>query len=157
MTFTVREPGLEIQFLQHDPDSASTLPISAGSIVKMVGNKLVDVCSATSDTPVGFLMQTVKAAYTDVPTGFRFRSDFGATSVFKGDPVGVASYGIYETTLYTDVGGNGIAAGTKLYLSATGTCRDTDPGSGYLVAIALQTLTTAQAAAGATLLIKALI
>lgn len=157
MTLTVREPGLEIQFLQHNPDSTSTMPLYAGQLVKMVGDKLVDICTATSDYPVGFLMQKIKAAYTDVPTNFRFRSDFGSSDAFLGDPVGVASGGIYETDQYTDVGTDGIAYGTKLYLSATSTLRDTDPGSGVLCAVALQTLTAAQCTAGKMLLIKALI
>ena len=100
MTLKLREPVSEIQFLQHDPDSTTTLPLYGARLVKVVGDKLVDVCTAVTDTPIGWLMQKVKDEYTDLPTYARFRSDMGSSDAFKGDPVGVAAgsgaiYGIH--------------------------------------------------------------
>lgn len=161
MTFTVREPGVEIQFLQHDPDSVESTPIAAGVLVYMSGDKLVDVISAAgSQAPVGFLMQKIKAAYTDLPTNARFRGDLGTSVAFVGDPVAVACGGIYETDQYHDVNGNGITAGTLLYPNNDGKLADTDENSCLgtrPAAIALQTLTAAQCTAGAMLLIKSML
>lgn len=159
MTFKAREPVIEIQFLQHDPDSASSLPIPAGRLMRIVGDGLVDlVTSASAQTPVGWLMQQIKAAYTDLPTGAVFRGDLGSSDAFKGDPVAIASLGIYETDQYVDEASNGINAGTLLYCDNDGKLSDANAdGAGAAAAIALRTLTAAQCVAGAMLLIKALI
>lgn len=159
MTFIAREPGLEIQFLQHDPDSVTSLPIYAGQLLYMVGDALVDLMtSASSQTPVGFSMQKIKDEYTDLPTSARFRSDMGSSDCFKGDPVGVACLGIYETTMYVDESSDGIAAGTLLYPDDDGKLSDSNADSASAAAaMALKTLTSTQTAAATRLLIKALI
>jgi len=165
MTFTAREPGLEIMFLKHDPDSESALPIAAGILVRMVGDKLVDLMTdVTSQSPVGFLMQQIKDEYTDLPTFARFRSDLGSSDAFKGDPVGVASGGIWETSQYVDEGSDGITAGTLLYCDNDGKLSDTNADTVSTsnnaygpAAMALNTLTSTQTTASTVLLIKALI
>jgi hypothetical protein len=159
MTFITREPGLEIQFLQHDPASVTSLPLPAGRLLRLVGNGLVDVITtAASQTAVGWSMSKIKAAYTDLPAYARFASDMGSTDVFKGDPIGVACKGVYEMDQYVDEGTNGIAAGTLLYADNDGKLSDTNADSAAApAAIALKTLTAAQCTAGVKLLIKALI
>lgn len=159
MTFKAREPVLEIQFLQHDPASATSLPLPAGRLMYIVGDGLVDVVTtAASQTPVGWLMQKIKAAYTDLPTGAVFRGDLGSSDAFKGDPVGIASLGIYETDQYVDEASNGITAGTLLYCDNDGKLSDTNADTApAAAAIALRSLSAAKCAAGALLLIKALI
>lgn len=165
MTFIPREPVLEIQFLQHDPDSVTSLPLPAGRLVRLVGNKLVDVITdVTAQVPVGFLMQKIKAEYTDLPIYARMRSDFGSSDAFKGDPVAVASGGVWETDQYVDEGSNGISAGTLLFCDNDGKLSDTNADSVSTTdnsygpaAVALNTLTATQTAAGAMLLIKCLL
>lgn len=165
MTFIPREPVLEIQFLKHDDSSASSLPIPAGRLVKLVGAKTVDlITDASVQHPVGFLMQKIRAEYTDLPTSARFRSDLGSSDAFKGDPVAVASCGIWETDQYVDEGSNGITAGTLLFCDDDGKLSDTNADSVPTndnqfgpAAMALDTLTAAQTAAGAMLLIKVLL
>jgi len=161
MTFTVRVPLVENPFLIFNASTAETTPIAAGKLVYMVGDRTVDVVStAASQTPVGFLMQKVKAAYTELPSSFLMRGDLGSSDAFVGDPVGVAcgNGAIYETDQYHDVGDDGIAYGTSLYCNDNGLLADTDEAStSTVVAIALNTLTTAEAAAGKMLLIKALV
>lgn len=159
MTFKAREPVIEIQFLQHDPDSIESLPIPAGRLMRIVGDGLVDVVTtAASQTPVGWLMQQIKAAYTDLPTGAVFRGDLGSSDAFKGDPVAIASLGIYETNQYVDEASNGIAAGVLLYCDNDGKLSDSNADSAATpAALALRTLTAAQCTAGVPLLIKALI
>lgn len=165
MTFIPREPVLEMQYFKHDPDSVESLPIPAGRLVRIVGDKLVDlVTAASSQVPVGFLMQKIKAEYTDLPTYARFRSDFGSSDAFKGDPVGVASLGVWETDQYVDEASNGITAGTLLWCDNDGKLSDsnadsvsTSDNSYGPAAVALNTLTATQTAAGAMLLIKCLL
>ena len=161
MTFKLREPICENQFLQHDPDSASDTPILAGTLVYLVGDKLVDkMTDVTTQTPVGFLMQKVKAEYTDLPSYARFRSDQGSSDAFVGDPVAVAhGYGaVYETDQYVDESADGIAAGTLLYPDNDGKLSDSNADSATTyAAVALATLTADQCTAGAMLLIKGLI
>lgn len=165
MTFQPREPGLEIQFLRHDPASATSLPLPAGRVMRLVGDGLVDVITAaSSQVPVGFLMQKIKAEYTDLPSSARFRSDMGSSDAFKGDPVAIASGGIFETDQYVDEGSNGIAAGTLLWADNDGKLSDTNADSVPTndtsfgpAAIALKSLSAAQCTAGKMLLVKALI
>jgi len=165
MTFIPREPVMEMQCFRHDPDSVTSLPIQAGRLVRVVGDKLVDVITnATNQRPVGFLMQKIKAEYTDLPTYARFRSDFGSSDAFKGDAVGVASLGVWETDQYVDEASNGISAGTVLWCDNDGKLSDSNADSVPTnnttygpAAIALNTLTAAQTAAGTRLLIKCLL
>ena len=165
MTFKPREPVVEMQFLKHDNDSASTLPIPAGRLVRLVGDKLVDlITDASAQVPLGFLMQKIKDEYTDLPTYARFRSDLGSSDAFKGDPVGIASMGVWETDQYVDEGSDGIAAGTLLFADDDGKLSDTNADSVSTTdnsygpaAVALASLTASQTAAGTMLLIKCLL
>jgi len=84
----------------------------------------------------------------------------GSTDAFAGDPVGVAmgAGAVYETDQYVDEASDGIAAGTLLYCDNDGKLSDSNADSApAAAAIAMQTLTTAEAAAGKMLRIKALI
>jgi len=165
MTFQVRHPLVENQFSSFDATSSETLPVAAGKLVKIVGETsdgrvLVDVVSdASADTVYGWLMQKVKEESSEMPPGFRFRSDMGSSDAFLGDPVGVAMGpgAVYETDQYVDNGADGIAAGTLLYCDDDGKVEDTNADSGPLVAVAMSTLTAADVTNGKMLRIKALL
>lgn len=164
MTFILRHPAQEIQFLKFASSPTEDRPIPAGRLVRLTDDRTVDtVASASTSTqfPIGWLMQKVKDTYTDFPTNFRLRGDLGSSDVFPGEPVGVAAGpgAVYETDQYVDEGADGIAAGTKLYVDDDGKLSDTDADSATdgATAVALNTLTAAQCTAGEMLLIKALV
>lgn len=161
MTFIVRVPVVDGPFLIFNASTVETTPIAAGKLVYMVGDRTVDVVTtASSQTPVGWLMQKVKAAYTELPTNYLMRGDMGSSDAFVGDPVAVASGpgALYETDQYVDEGGDGIAYGVLLYCDNDGKLSDTNADSAAAAsAIALNTLTAAECAAGEMLLIKALV
>jgi hypothetical protein len=166
MTFQVRHPLVENQFSSFDATTAEALPVPAGRLVKIVGETsdgraLVDVVSdASADTVYGWLMQKVKDESSELPPGYRFRSDMGSSDAFLGDPVAVAMGpgAVYEIDQYVDEGADGIAAGTLLFCDDDGKLSDTNADSApAAVAIALQGLTAAEAAAGKMLRIKALV
>lgn len=162
MTFILRHPVIEAQFLKFYASSAETTPIAAGKLVYLVDDRIVDVVSDSSaQRPIGWLMQRVKAEYTDMPTGFRMRGDFGSSDAFLGDPVGVAHGpgAVYETDQYVDESSDGIAAGTLLYCDNDGKLSDSDADSAVdgPHAVALNTLSATQTAASEMLLIKALV
>lgn len=165
MTLQLRHPLVENQYCSFDAASGETLPVAAGTIVKVVGETsdgrvLIDVVSdAANDQVFGWLMQKVKAEYTDFPPNFRLRGDLGSTDAFLGDPVGVAMGpgAVYETTEYVDNGLDGITAGDLLRCDDDGKLEDTDTDSGPTVAIAMQTLTAAETLAGKALRVKSLL
>lgn len=162
MTFRVRHPVVENQFLTFYADSteADSTPVPAGKLVYLVADRTVDVIStASSQTPLGWLLQRVKKAYTEMPSYFLMRSDLGSSDAFLGDPVGIGQgHGaVYETDQYVDESSNGIAYGTILYSDNDGKLSDSDADSGTAVAIALNSLSAAECTAGEMLLIKALI
>jgi len=166
MTFQIRHPLVENQFSSFDGSSSETAPVAAGVLVKIVGETadgraLVDVVSdASADTVYGWLMQKVVVESSELPPGYRFRSQQGSSDAFMGDPVGVAmgAGAVYETDQYVDEGGDGIAAGTLLFCDDDGKLSDTNADSApAAAAIAMQSLTVAEAAAGKMLRIKALI
>lgn len=166
MTFQLRHPLVENQFSSFNGSSAESSPIAAGVLVKIVGETadgraLVDVVTdASVDTIYGWLMQKVVAESNELPPGYRFRSQQGSSDAFLGDPVAVAmGHGaIYETDQYVDEGADGIASGTLLYCDDDGKLSDTNADSApAAAAIAMQTLTSAEATAGKMLRIKALI
>ena len=166
MTFQVRHPLVENQFSSFDATSSESLPVPAGRLVKIVGETsdgraLVDVVDdASADTVYGWLMQKVKEEPSELPPGYRFRSDMGSSDAFLGDPVGVAMGpgAVYETDQYVDEGSDGIAAGTLLYCDDDGKLSDTNADSApAAIAIAMNSLSAAQAAAGEMLRIKALL
>jgi hypothetical protein len=105
-------------------------------------------------------MQRVKDPYTDFPANYRMRGDYGSSDAFVGDPVGVACGpgAVYETDQYVDEGADGISANTLLYPDDDGKLSDTNADSAAAAAaVALNTLTATQCAAGEMLLIKALV
>jgi hypothetical protein len=160
MGLILRHPVNEVQFLKFA--ASGSTPISAGKLVYLSDDRTVSVISsASAQIPVGFLMQKVKADYTDFPTNYRMRSDLGSSDAFLGDPVGVAcGHGaVYETDQYHDVSNDGISAGTRLYVNNSGLLADTDEHSAAMgaTAVALNTLTSTETAAGKYLLIKALV
>jgi hypothetical protein len=166
MTFQLRHPLVENQFSSFDSTSSESTPIAAGVLVKIVGETsdgraLVDVIDdASADTAYGWLMQKVRVESSELPPGYRFRSDMGSSDAFMGDPVGVAMGpgAIYETDQYVDEGADGIAVGTLLYCDDDGKLSDTNADSApAAAAIAMQSLTIAEATAGKMLRIKALI
>jgi hypothetical protein len=166
MAFQMRHPLVENQYSSFNAATAESLPVPAGRLVKIVGETsdgraLVDVVSdASADTVYGWLMQKVKEESSELPPGYRFRSDMGSSDAFLGDPVGVAHGpgAVYETDQYVDEGSDGIAAGTLLYCDDDGKLSDTNADSApAAAAIALQSLSAAEAAAGKMLRIKALV
>lgn len=166
MTFQVRHPVVENQFSSFNSATVESTPIAAGTLVRIVGETsdgraVVDVVTdASAQTVYGWLMQKVKTESTELPPGFRFRSDMGSSDAFVGDPVAVAMGpgAVYETDQYVDEGADGIAAGTLLYCDDDGKLSDTNADSAAAAAAqAISGLTATEAAAGKMLLIKALI
>jgi hypothetical protein len=162
--FLLRHPAQEVQFFKFTSSPTETRPIAAGRLVRLVGDRTVDTVGDASEAthrPIGWLMQLVKDPYTDFPSGFLMRGDHGSSDAFVGDPVGVAcGHGaIYETDQYVDEASDGIAYGTLLYPDDDGKLSDSDADSANIgaVAVALNTLSAAEAAAGEMLLIQALI
>ena len=165
MTFILRHPAQEVQFLNFAASPTEDRPIDAGRLVRLTGDRTVDtIADATAATqiPFGWLMQKVKDPYTDFPAGFMLRGDMGSSDCFVGDPVAIACGpgAIYETDQYVDEGGDGIDFNTLLYPDNEGKLSDTNADSAYgtlAAARALNTLTAAECAAGKMLLIKALV
>jgi hypothetical protein len=162
MTLKPRHPITEDQFFKIEASPAQDCPLYAGMIVYISGDRTVDVMSdASEQRAYGFLMQKVKDEYTDFPTGFRLRGDLGSSDAFVGDPVGIL-HGrgtVFETDQYNDTGSDGIAYNTLLYPSDDGKLEDTDADSATdgAVAVALNSLTATETAAGEMLLVKSLI
>jgi hypothetical protein len=167
MVFIPRDPVIQNQFLTHD--STWTATATAGAVVQLSGDELVSPVSGTGTFPYGFLMQNVKAESSAHPTGFRLPGDLGSSDAFTGDPVGVAHLGIYDTTYYdTTVA---VVAGDLLGVDSTGAVTPNDGGNAIdfaakndlddevanIVAVAQNSLTTTQLAAGVNLRIKLLI
>lgn len=162
--FLLRHPAQQVQFLKFTSSPTEDRPIDAGRLVRLVDDRTVDTiadASVAGQRPIGWLMQLVKDEYTDFPQGFLMRGDHGSSDAFPGDPVGVAcgAGAIYETDQYVDEASDGIAAGVLLYPDDDGKLSDSDADSaaGGAVAVALNTLTATETAAGEMLLIQALV
>lgn len=167
MTILVRHPVIENQFFRFKDVPALARPLGAGRVVRISGDREVDVINdATANVAYGFLAQKVKDPYTEMPANYLMRSDMGSSDAFVGDPVGII-HGpgtVFETDEYVDAGGDGIDAGTLLYPDDNGKLDDADSdsanaavGMAGAVAVALNTLTAAEAAAGKMLLVSSLI
>lgn len=157
MVFIPRDPVVQNQFLVHDT-SQGTGTESAGCVVFLSGDELVACVSGSGNAPYGFLMQNVKAESSAHPTGFRLPGDLGSSDAFTGDPVAVAHLGLYDTTHYDTA--ETYTAGGNLTVGPNG--RVTNSGAGAevnstVVAVAQNSLTAAQVAAGDKLRIKLLI
>lgn len=165
MALTIRHPVVENMYCTFDADTAESLTIPAGRIVRVTGvttdgrTKVDLVSDSSAQTSFGWLMQKIKANPTEFPAGYIFRGDLGSTMAYKGDPVAVAhgAGAIYEIDQYVDNGANGITAGTTLYVDDDGKLEDTNADSGPAAAVAMTTLTATECAAGKMLRVKALI
>jgi len=168
MTFQIRHPIVEGQFCSFNADSteADSAAVQAGRLVRIVGvtddnrTEVDCVTDISAQTAFGWLMQKVKKESTEMAPNFRFASDMGSSDAYLGDPVGVAHGpgAIYETDQYVDEGSDGITAGTLLYGDDDGKLSDTNADSSAVAhAIAMQTLTATETAAGVMLRIKALV
>lgn len=170
MVFIPRDPVMQNQFLVHDSTKGSTA--TAGAVVSLSGDELVQVVTGTINQPYGFLMQNVKAESSAHPTGFRLPGDLGSSDAFTGDPVAVAHFGLYDTTHYntatTYTAGNllGVMTGGTGKVTPVGTSSlDFDDVQGVsntdtqrnIVAVCQNTLSAAAVAAGTKLRIKLLI
>ena len=171
MVFIPRDPVSQNQFLVHDSTNGQTTA-TAGDVVSLSDSNKVIAVTGTDTPPYGFLMQNVKAESSAHPTGFRLPGDLGSSDAFTGDPVAVAHLGIWETTNYgtteaftagdllgVDTSGrvvvySGFGLGTDASLNFDAPY---DTESMSIVAIAQNSLTAAQIAAGAQLRIKLLI
>jgi hypothetical protein len=168
MVFIPRDPVIQNQFLVHDSSKGTTA--TAGAVVALSGDELVQVVSGTNTLPYGFLMQNVKAESSAHPTGFRLPGDLGSSDAFTGDPVSVAHLGLYDTTHYNTA--TTYTAGDLLGVMTGGTGKVTVLGVSSLdfaaknglnsddanvVAVAQNTLSSAAVAAGQKLRIKLLI
>lgn len=175
MVFIPRDPVVQNQFLTHDSRFGNTTA-TAGCVVLLSGDELVQCVSGTpivgnAQHPFGFLMQNVKAESSAHPTGFRLPGDLGSSDAFTGDPVAVAHLGVYDTTYYDTTAT--YAAGDLLGATNTGRVTPNDSGNALnfptknnvtatdelvnIVAVAQNSLTAAQVAAGEKLRIKLLI
>lgn len=163
MVFIPRDPVNQNQFLVHDSSEGDGTE-SAGCVVYLSGDGLVACVSGTQGEPYGFLMQNVKAESSAHPTGFRLPGDLGSSDAFTGDPVAVAHFGIYETTYYNL--SDTYTAGDNLSVDTTGRVTQATDIVNFstfttvgpdVVAVAQNTLTAAQVAAGDKLRIKLLI
>ena len=168
MVFLPRDPVVQNQYLVHDSSKGSTA--TAGSVMALSGDELVQVVTGTNTYPYGFLMQSVKAESSAHPTGFRLPGDLGSSDAFTGDPVGVAHLGLYDTTHYNTA--TTYTAGDLLGVMTGGSGRVTVLGVSSLdfaaknglnsddanvVAICQNTLSSAAVSAGQKLRIKLLI
>jgi hypothetical protein len=168
MVFIPRDPVVQNQFLAHDSSKGTTA--TAGSVVSLSGDELVEVVSGTNTLPYGFLMQSVKAESSAHPTGFRLPGDLGSSDAFTGDPVAVAHLGLYDTTHYNTA--TTYAAGDLLGVLNDGSGKVTvlavnsldfaakngfDDAAANVVAVAQNTLSAAAVSAGLKLRIKLLI
>ncbi len=156
MVFIPRDPVMQNMFLVHDSSKGTTA--TAGAVIALSGDQLVEVVSGTNTKPYGFLMQSVQAESSAHPTGFRLPGEMGSSSAFTGDPVGVAHLGLWDSTHYDTA--ETYTAGGLLQTAANGTV--TPSGSGQvlhadLVGICQNTLSSAQVAAGVKLRVKLLI
>ncbi len=170
MVFIPRDPVVQNQFLVHDTSNSRPATMTAGAVVSLSGDELVEVVSGTNTFPYGFLMQNVKAESSAHPTGFRLPGDLGSSDAFSGDPVAVAHGGLYDTTFY-DTTVTAYTAGDLLGVTSAGRVTPLDDSNDIdfaaknglnddvnnVVAVCQNTLSTAQIAAGARLRIKLLI
>ena len=125
MVFIPRDPVVQNSFLVFDTANGQTTA-TAGAVVSLSGDELVEVVSGTGTFPYGFLMQGVKAESAAHPTGFRLPGDLGSSDAFTGDPVAVAHLGVYDTTHYETA--ETYTAGTNLTIGSNG--RVTPSGAG---------------------------
>lgn len=165
MTLKIRHDVVLNQYCSFNSASSETLPIAAGTLVYIMGETsdgraLVDVVSdASAQEALGFLMQEITDVSAELPPNYQYRSEMGSSQAKLGDPVGVAhgAGAVYETDQFDDNGTDGIVAGTVLYIDDDGLLEDTDTASGLKAAVAMNTLTAIEIAAGKLLRIRTLL
>ena len=160
-------------FCQHDSTQTSTyynwlgvetaLIADAGSVAVITGcdgeTTVVKRMEACGEIPFGLLMQEIRKAYDHayMPWGMIKPHDMGTQMTFAGGPVAVAHLGIHDTNVYDAT--TAISAGDRLYPTASGTLTSVSGSDncGTFIAIAMNSLTTAELATGRLLRIKLLI
>lgn len=152
MVFIPRDPVMQNQFLTHDSSKGTTA--TAGDVIALSGNQLIETVSGTNTTPYGFLMQNVKVESSVHPTGFRLPGDLGSSDAFTGDPVSVAHLGLYDTTNYDPA--LTFTAGESLYSDQNGRITNV-AGSGALAVVVAIAQNTIVGSTGSNLRIKLLI
>lgn len=164
MVLTPRCPNTENVLCRHDETSGTC---EAGAIVYLSGDKKIAKVAASGNVPYGLLGQRVKANAAGLPQGFEFPGEQGASDARLGDPVCLFHGGIFDTDFYHLPAG--VTAGAALYArteesennaklvtTATGVALGLD-GQPAKVAVAMSSLSTAEATAKKPLLVKMLI
>lgn len=169
--FIAREDVLANMFCRHDTSQSTPMnpgvsPVVCpqGALCTIAGcdgeTTIVKMMTACTDKPFGWLLQEVRTAYNNeyIPFGGMMAKDMGTQKTFVGWPIGVAHLGIYDTNVY-NIETNGVTAGADLFPTASGTI-STQSGTGYCaipVAVAMNTLSNFDQAAGRYLRIKCLL
>jgi hypothetical protein len=160
-------------FCQHDSSQTSTyynwrgeetaLVADGGSVAVVTGcdgeTTIIKRMTSCDEEPFGLLMQEVRKPYDHayIPWGMIQPNDVGTQMTFIGGPVAVAHMGIHDTNVYD--ASAAINAGDRLYPTASGTLTSVS-GTGFCgkhIAVAMNTLSTAELATGRLLRIKLLI
>lgn len=166
MAFIVRNPEVSDVMTRHDETSGT---VDSGAVLYLSGDRKVAKVTASGNVPYGFLGETsVRAQAPGTPAGFNYPGQMGSTDALLGEPVVVYhGGGTADTTVY--VLPAGVSAGAPLYalvgnatnngkltaVSASGA--NGFSGTPLVVAEAISSLSTAQAAAGKKLTIKLMI
>lgn len=161
MVLIPRHPNVQDVLCRHDELSGTA---EAGAIVFLSGDQKVAKVAASGNVPHGMLAQRVNAQPAGLPQNFKFPGQLGTCDAQLGDPVLVFHGGIFETTHYSLPAG--VAAGAPLFAQAgvpahnsklvavSAGCALGHDGSPKIVAVAQNTLSADQAAAGERLVIK---
>jgi len=164
MVLNPRQPDIQNVLCRHDELSGTA---EAGAIVYLSGDSKVAKVTASGNKPFGLLGQQVRANAAGLPQNFEFPGAIGSNQARLGDSVLVYSKGQFETTHYHLPAG--ITAGAALYartgdvthnsklVAAGGAVALDELGVAAIVAVAENTLTTAEATAGKALRVKLLV
>jgi len=165
MIFLPRHPVGQDVMNRHDETSGTA---EAGVVVALVGDKKVAKITSSGQLPYGLLGQPVVAPIAGLPQGYQFPGQIGSAEAKLGDPVQIFHGGIFETTQYAISGA--VDAGTILYAKTDDAasngklCKLADApvalgidGAAMPVAQVINALAAEETAAGAALLVKALV
>jgi hypothetical protein len=137
---------------KHDEVSGTA---EAGAVVYLSGDSKIAKVVASGNAPFAMLGQRVKASAAGLPQNFQFPGEIGASDARLGDPVLLFQKGGQFDTTHYDLA-SGVTAGAPLYAkvgegkltaAATGVCVDSN-GDAVKVAVAVNTLSVDEAAAG---------
>lgn len=163
MVLNPRQPNIQDVFCKHDELSGAA---EAGAIVYLSGDSKVAIVNASGNVPYAMLGQQVKANAAGLPQNFEFPGEIGGTQARSGDPVLIYFGGQFDTTHYSLP--SGVAAGAPLHacvgdvnnnskLTNSGVFANGLDGNPMVVAVAEQSLSADEAAAGKSLRIKLLV